>query len=272
MTAYRITLLASLLPSICVVAQPTAATKGKAPTRITSAYLRGPFVQADPTSLGPGFLGHDIKAVVASLSKSVPEKSEFETTEQFADRLASVQIQKQYIFVNDPATDAHPIDDYSSAGAFEYDADVQAFKRTVTMFYFDGRFAVRTIRMAAGQFVASNAFGVRTTVSRFEKTVYELQIKESSPFFEKGGPNETLVLINLTVPMEVATAAAAKSHLRLALLCTLTSMEVQRDDSVDDATIDHPVELHWHERILPVRIDRIFVFDNRTGRILTVVE
>jgi hypothetical protein len=37
--------------------------------------------------------------------------------------------------------------------------------------------------------------------------------------------------------MEVATAAAAKSHLRLALLCTLTSMEVQRDDSVDDATI-----------------------------------
>jgi len=111
-----------------------------------SAYLRGPFIQKSPTSLGPGFLGHDIRAVVAMLERSLPEfvpKSEFETSEHYDARLNSLKpAQEQFVFVDDPGVNARPADDYNDAGIFTYDADQEAFSRTIKLSPYDGAFAL----------------------------------------------------------------------------------------------------------------------------------
>ena len=136
------------------------------------------------------------------------------------------------------------------------------------MFDFEGRFAVRSNIVAAGQYVATNALGARVVVNRFEKTVYELEIEERSPFFDE---HDNSIFINLKVPMAVREAISAKVYLRLALVCTITKLEVRHEDLIVKATIESPEEVHWHERILPVKIDRIIVFDSRTGRICATV-
>jgi hypothetical protein len=245
----------------------------KIPPKPLAGYLHGPFMQRNETSLGPGFLGHDVKEVVSNIDKaSMRSKSEFETTEQFESRIAAIAPPKQYIFVNDPATDAHPIDKYSDAGAFVYNADVQSFSRTITMFYVQGVFALRSITTPTGQYVGTNSFGVRVVVNRFDRTVYELQIDEPSSFFEKGGDYDTSYFIHLVAPVPREAAMSVKSHLRIAILCTLTKMEIQHEDPVSSATVDKPTEVHWHEKIIPVGINKVIVFDDRAGNILSVLE
>ena len=236
-------------------------------------YLHGPFVQHSETSLGPGFLGHDVKEVVSNIERaSKNSKSEFETTEQFESRIAAIAPQKQFIFVNDPATDAHSVDEHSDAGVFLYNADVQSFSRTIKMFYFQGEFALRSITTPAGQYVGTNAFGVRIVVNRFDRTVYALEVEERSSFFERGGDYDTSSFIHLVAPVPREAAVSAKSHLRIAFLCRLAEMEIRHEDQVSSATVDNPTEVHWHERKIPVSLNKIIVFDDRTGNILSVLE
>ncbi len=276
----------SLLLCTSALFAQVPATKGKAPTA-SPGYLRDPFVKESLATFGPGFLGHDIKAVVALLEKASPKsKSEFETTAQFEARVASISpVGKQYVFVNDPSADAQHIDKYNDAGEFVYNADEQAFDRSIMMAYLGpssdrrtgtgGMFMLRNITVPTGQYAATNSFGVRTIVSRIEKTLYELQVLKTEGKLSKTGGDSSRpyasassMFIDIHAPMKTGEAISAKSHLRLAFICTVSASEVWREDNVTEPTIDNPVEIRWHEITLPVDINEIIVFDNRTGEIL----
>ncbi len=245
----------------------------------STGYLRGPFVLKSPASLGPGFLGHDIRSVIAALEKASPgPKSEFETTEHYETRVASFMgAQQQYVFVNDPVADAHPVDDYNNAGAFVYDADGQAVTRTIKLSsYGSGRFVLRSSTTAAGQYVGSNAFGVHTLVHRYIKNVYGISIRDRGDLIETENICANVPdchmdgdwFIRIRVPMEPTEAMALKDSLRIALVCTVSGSEITRDDQLTEATVSEPREIQWHDRALPVRLDKLWVFERRTGRIL----
>jgi hypothetical protein len=235
-----------------------------------TGYLHGPFVLKNPTSLGPGFLGHDIKAVVASIERSSPgAKSEFETTAQYEAREASfkARLQQEYVFVNDPSVDGHPTDDFDDIGIFTYDADAKLMLRKITMFGSSmGTVLLRSSTTAAGQYIGTNAFGVRKIISRYNKIVYSLVVKR------RGGPIATDSYDNwsiaIEIPMEMPEAIALKSRLRVAFVCTVSGQEIEHDDQITKPTVTEPMEIHWHIRSLPVEINTVWVFDVRTGHIL----
>jgi hypothetical protein len=259
-----------VLTSTAYLMLPAIATAQTNSSTRSTGYLPGPFVLKNPTSLGPGFLGHDIRTVVTLLERSSPgSKSEFETTADFEARTNSTNpTQKQYVFVNDPAVDSHPVDRYNDGGLFTYDADQQSFSRTIKMFYVGGLFVLRSNISAKGQFVAMNAFGVRKVVNRFEKNVYELRVTQQSDVIEA---ENSYWYVRIRVPVKVEDAIAVKSYLKIALVCTVTESEVEHEDQIIEATIAEPREIQWHEKRLPVRIDKLWVFDSRTGHILTTL-
>jgi|ERR1022692_210844 hypothetical protein len=238
-----------------------------------TGYLHGPFVLKNPTSLGPSFLGHDIRAVVASIEKSSPgEKSEFETTTQYEARKSSFRATQlhKYVFVNDPSVDGHPTDDFNDIGVFMYDADAKLMRRKITMFGSSvGTILLKSITTAAGQYVGTNAFGVHKIINRYNKIVYSLVVKYS------GGPIATDSsdnwLIAIEIPMETSEAITLKSRLRIAFVCTVFGQEIEHDDSITNPTVSEPREIHWHVRSLPVEINAVLVFDIRTGHILKAI-
>ena len=262
-----ISLMGILSAAVGLLAQTPVASKSKGPA--SPGYLHGPIPQ-NPTSLGPGFLGHDIRAVIANFEKSAPgPKSEFETTEQYEARLAtSKHNQQQYVFVNDPIVDAYYVgDELNDPGEFVYNADGHRFFRTIKMYHLqgviDGVFVLRSNTTATGQYVATNAFGVRKVVTRFVKNVYELRVTDG--YFVVGDRDWS---INIAVPMQVTEAISLKNHLRLAFVCTISGSEVKREDQTIEATASDPREVQLHEIGLPVRIDKLWVFDSRTGGII----
>jgi hypothetical protein len=258
---------------LSVLIGPTAFAFALAQTNggtAATGYLRGPFVLKNPTSLGPGFLGHDIKTVVASIERSSPgAKSEFETTAQYETRKASfkAQLQQEYVFVNDPSVDGHPTDDFDDIGMFTYDADAKLMRRKITMFGSSmANILLRSSTTAAGQYVGMNAFGVRKIINRYNKVVYSLAVKRS------GGPvaidSSDNWFIAVEIPMETPEAIALKSRLRIAFVCTVSGQEIEHDDQITNPTVTEPTEIHWHVRSLPVEINTVWVFDMRTGHIL----
>jgi hypothetical protein len=247
-------------------------TKGKL---ATTGYLRGPITVENITTFGPGFLGHDIRTVIASFPEP---KTEFETTDQYQNRLDSfiAQHQQQYVFVNDPKEDNH-----EDMGDFKYDADDEAIYRTIKLSSVDGRsILLRSKLIDRGSYVGSNAFGVRKIVTKLDQTNYELSVTTRSEVFvdddlsfEGSYPyrpavhNDLIWLIKIKVPMIASEAAASRNYLRIALVCTLVGSDIVHTDTYRGATITDPTEVHWHDRGLPVVINKVLIFDSRTGHI-----
>jgi hypothetical protein len=224
-------------------------------------------------SVSPGFLGEDIRTAVATLARSSPgPKSEFETTAQYEARVASFMARRQqYVFVNNPTADALRDAPDSDCEHFKYNADEQMLTRTVSLFTTaeGAAFELKVDIMPTGQYVATNAFGVRKLVRRFEKNVYELRVTKKPEFFEEAvGGGEWLLKIKL--PMRATEAMVLKSTLRIVLVCTVSEPDIRRGQWRTEATITEPSEVHVHTKGLPVRIDKLFVFDRRTGRIMAL--
>jgi len=76
----------------------------------------------------------------------------------------------------------------------------------------------------------------------------------------------------IELPVGASEAVALKNNLRIALMCTIAGPEnFILEDFSTEATLSKPVEIHWRVRRLPVIIDRLLVFDKRSGRILVTL-
>ena len=202
-------------------------------------------------SVGPGFLGQDTRTAVAALARSSPgPKSEFETTAQYETRMASFMARRQqYVFVNDPRVDALRDDSDSDFERFKYNADKQMLTRTVILSTgTEGApFELKVDMTPTGQYVATNAFGVRKLVHRFEKNVYELCVTEKPEIFDGAlGGSEWLVRIKL--PMKATEAMVLRDNLRIALVCTVSEPNIKQDGWRTEATITEPSEVHVHTK------------------------
>ena len=60
-----------------------------------------------------------------------------------------------------------------------------------------------------------------------------------------------------------------KPNLQIAIVCTVTRPRVYEDLETEDATITSPSEHHTRARFIAIRADQVWVFDSRTGRIVS---
>jgi TonB family protein len=255
-----------------------AETKQKTGTPQTSVgpkYLTGP-VPRPEGNLGSEFLGHDIRAVVARLRSSPLSrpKSEFETTDQYAARMSAFRPSDwQYVFVLNPTAN-----EFNGKVGFSYDADGKTLTGTVELSslmtalvddppYKDG-FALRDDLRSAGQYVGSNAFGVKRVVTKLESTQYAIVVADNTGVFKRREYAFEELIATVQLSASAIEAMALKANLGIALVCAVSPPRILETDHSAGATVTSPTELKQHTILVPVIPNELWLFDRRGGRVV----
>ena len=254
-----------------VVAQPKGPTASKQ-AATQSSYLTAPLSLA-ATTLGPNFTGHNIVRIIAELAASplAAPKSEFETSAAYESRKAMYLDSKsrQYAFV------------LTSQTEFVYDADAEQMSVKVTAsqrFYIDAGesrdhgFTLQTDIKSATKYVGSNALGVKATVTRVESDVFGVALSKDDRLFNiEASSFASKQEAKLAVDMDGATAKQLKPHLRVVLICTLVDPTVYVGTEYHSPTITVPTEITNDQEAVIVHPDQVWVYDNRSGKVITKV-
>lgn len=241
-------------------------------------YITGP-VPLDRAVLGPHFLGHDIRAVVRRIAGSPlsKPKSEFETAAQYAARMSAFRDKDfQYVFVIPNKTDV-----YGTSQQFSYDADGQTLTSSVSFALMrtpevaslpdhHGFLMIRADCPGERHYVGVNALGVRRNIARYYCDTYELILADPNGIFEPSGEGGYEVSeAPIRLQMNTDQAQDLEPNLRIAIVCTVTRPKVYEDFEREDATITNPSEYYTLARFIEIRPDQVWVFDSRTGRIVS---
>jgi hypothetical protein len=218
--------------------QPKPAQKA---ARTQTAYLTKPLALS-VESVGSGFKGHDIAAVITELKRSPANapKSEFETTQQYEQRVKILLESKnrQYVFV---------LDDYAASGT--YDADKEVMDMVVTapseigLFdsdthmvnepadstrYWSSSIELRSVVRSRTQYVGTSGLGAKATVTHITYDQYGIVLSTDDLMFSDTNGIGTRVSHSI-LEMNVQTAKSLKPFLRVALVCTLTTPTIYKE-------------------------------------------
>ncbi|HXR75797.1 MAG TPA: hypothetical protein VN737_07475 [Bryobacteraceae bacterium] len=233
------------------------------------------------TTLGPNFSGADIQAAVSNLQKSEANlKGEFETTTQYQARInaAKTNGRRTYVFVlGQPDT---PFGDTFLYGpSFNYDADngvmdARIYARTIIFHLEPGNpnypvMGLRRVKLSHEEYVASNAFGAKTVVSKSVEDVFGIALTSGNGLFQPSadksrGTFEAVITFRVPIPI----AKDLKPNLRIGLVCVLEQPTILEGVSFHEPTIDSPYDLFAEHKYLSVLPVQILVFDARGGAIL----
>lgn len=246
-------------------------------------YLTKPLPLSVDT-VGPGFKGNDIVALVAELKRSTKSasKSEFETTPQYEQRIRSFleSRSRQYVFVLDEFTAAanynadKNVMNISVTAPFMvglFDKDVQMVNDTPgDSSYFSSGFELRSLPRSTTQYVATNGLGVKINVTRSTFDEFGVVISKDDALFADLEPccDHIGTRATLSIDMAVQTAKALKPFLRVALVCTLVNPTVYEGAEEKSPTISFPREIKIKQQYLLVHPDELWVYDRRSGHIL----
>jgi hypothetical protein len=215
-------------------------------------------------------LGHDIRAVIRRIEESplAKPKSEFETTAQYTARISAFRDKDfQYVFVMG-----------SDDEQFEYNADERML--TSSWVTFGERMPeveglpgqnvllIRQDVTGTTHYVGVNAFGVQKNVTVRSVDEYNLILVDRNGIF-KQDPTYGYDEAPIRLPMNADQARDLKPNLRIAIVCTVTSPRVYETWEEDKATLTIPLETYTHTRFIAIRPDQVWVFDSRTGRIVS---
>lgn len=241
-----------------------------------SSFLTTPF---DPTqsTLGPNFRGHDIAAVYRAIDQSPArqERGEFEVNAAFERRQSSFEKVPLYGRVFTSSTFAFVVptgNNFIDDSSFIYDPDSEKFDVFVPATREKGlrRVTLRSVEYDRGSYLAGNAFNAKARVTsyRIDEFGVHFDINENAyldpPTLESEHP-----LVSLPVPL--AEAIKLKPALRVLLVCNLIDPWIDFDVSSHDPTITEPEEWTASYRNVNVKLLGIWVFDQRTGKVLEKV-
>ncbi len=248
-------------------------------------YFQGA-VPSGKDPLGPTFLGHDVRVLVAEIDRTIAArpKSEFETSAQYKSRLNSFHAQDwRRVTVLPIEEDSPDRLYYNSQGRvrFQYDADRQIMTGRIEPSANAGLlndnsnakqgFRLQKDCLAAGHYVGSNSFGTSALVKKIACKEYILTFERSSELFEKTESYSENVVAKLEIPMAPQEAMSQKASLRVALVFRVSDATVHRRNFLTKPTIADPYETAELHRFLVVDPEELWVFDFRTGRIITRV-
>jgi hypothetical protein len=271
-----------LIISLFLVGQAVAqsAPKTKAVSiGVQNRYLAGS-LSISAETVGPNFKGHDITAIIGELRRSplATAKSEFETTQEYGQRIETVLASKnrQYAFA---------LDGFNVALA--YDADAKVMKTSVTAYgapfvwdanlkgpngeeYFSSGFSLRSIvrprttliKNARGAWVSD----MHDNIDEFGIVISKDDGMFAEDFADTGSVSTRKAVMSLD--MDAQTARGLKAFLRVALICTLVDPTVYVGSDSVAPTRSHPIEIRVNRNYILMRSDELWIYDQRSGNVL----
>lgn len=210
-----------------------------------------------------GYRGNSI--VETYRQRAVAPKGEFETTEEYKARVASIHAGTFAFVIENPY--------------IKYDADTGAFDVEVlkapinTGLTLDGSAVwLKEELTPQGKYVGVNAFGVSATITKERVDVYSLSLRD-----EVDG--EWMHAVRLSLPMAAERASRLKSRLRVFLICEMTHGDTPALMSQDwsrgatgylelTPTIDNPTRRDTFFFTMSARLLGWWVFDVNSGEVL----
>ena len=99
---------------------------------------------------------------------------------------------------------------------------------------------------------------------------YELILADPNGIFEPSGEGVYVASeAPIRLPMGADQARDLEPNLQIAIVCTVTSPRVYDAFEEEKATFTAPLETHTHARFLAIKADQIWIFDRRTGRVVS---
>jgi len=220
-------------------------------------------------------MGHDLVKVYDALEERQQQgkKSEFETTEQWHQRVEELKVR--------PIIDAMKIQStwaFSGGSAKStYDADHQALHLYVDVSPFHGRAAALIARLdtkEGSSYTGSNAFGALRDVSRKEDTFHIISFTNSPSFGlvehkeeDILGYQEEHIAFFASVQIAADKAKELKGNLVALVVCQLTEPYVEHEDTYTPATFESPTSETDHFRFVVAQAIEIWIFDQSSGAV-----
>jgi hypothetical protein len=241
--------------------------------------------------LAQNYKGHDIAGIYNSIKNKIKlEKSEFETTSDYDDKISSIVIDDIYAFRLADTTkviNGH----YSGVQSITYDADNKKMKvviktdRDGQWSYKNGRASIiiKEIKGKSESYVGANAFGVKTIVERRSGTQYLIALTNQKKFGVSQFDSVVLepdrkLAIDIDVPIE--KARGLKDNIGVIVLCRPSLFKYEKplfykgNDLIfentyfNGATISSPTTVSFERKFINMEAVAVWVYELNTGIIL----
>jgi hypothetical protein len=238
------------------------------------SYSTEPF-EINARKLPPNYPGHDIVACYNRLKKAAPPKGEYETTAQYVARVNSLSTDYLYAFRVKPR-------DASFELEYTYDADKKLLVASLEVTRidlgfvpeFDGRrtadssiagITVRDTKAGRDTYVGSNAYGAKTTVTRFVRENYNIAFDKELP--------QGISWMKLTISITPNEARILKPRLSVLLICKLKTFADPPLLAFEcykflDPTIHSPIDSFTTKKYIHTDLKAIWLYDTVTGEVL----
>ncbi len=190
----------------------------------------------------------------------IEPKGEFETTGEFADRVAHAVGGASYVFRVSVAQDPSYCD-----GSIEYNADLARMTYRLPTIYpagADHGVPVQCTATGGGTYLASNAMGAKIRVTRFIRTLTEFTTDNENFLFDEG-----------SLELSPDAARALKPYVRLAVLVSpgtgTSGLPAESTTGETEPDFQDPYDVTY--RVSSIRSAQIeaLLYDVRTGKILS---
>ncbi|MDR3707160.1 MAG: hypothetical protein P4L33_02585 [Capsulimonadaceae bacterium] len=255
-------------------------------------YSTVPFDTTAPR-LPAGFAGADIQAIWSAATKLSPIKDEFETTEEFNQRVAGFAHAK--VADNLSVSDCLSFRVISEKVSSTYDADSHILTVSIRPYSFSLHNAnsieqyLREIGVSltehdfsyystdayfigcllssidGGTYTAQNAYGTQFTVRRQNYSSYELYIKNIANYHV--APTDGTLTV-ASIPLSADDARIAKPDISVLALChfsTYKSDYCNENNFIRRPTANDPIEYTLKLYVLHTVIDAFWVYNKSTG-------
>ena len=245
--------------------RPASATPTPTPAPTPSPTPEPPDYGTRPfdmslTALPAGFSGADVERVYEAFAERfrAEKKDEFETTEQYRQRL---ERQRAAPVLGDIRADSTVA--FNLLGPFsKYDADAGVLSVSVFLRDVGDSVVVRPVERSRRTFPAQNAFGAAFQVTETTADHYCLVLKNASSFSAES-------FVSFKLPADVATAREWKDSLRaLAVVRFVPPIFGANRGREKAATFNDPTAERITLKRLHCQLLELWLYDSRTGKIL----
>jgi len=248
---------------------------------VSSVSPFNPQVEALP----PRFAGHNAEAVYDLIRGKLPNpsKSEFESqaeylarAEEFAGKpfVANAKPSDLFAFCLSGHAMLEPVPaelDLFRNLETEYYAEAHTLTVTLPSYWaspseYTWSSIWRTSSHRLGEYIGSNAFGVKRAITRWAQNDSIIVIHDFS--WLSPDCDYKFRDVSCVVNMDGGTARSLSANLRVLIIGRLVAPFISSENYTGQPTIDAPAEIHHYQRFLHVQIEQLWLVDGVTGRVI----
>ncbi len=206
--------------------------------------------------------GEDIIDTYKKISayESSMKRGEFETKEEFKNRISSIQqLEKDHIFIKIPNYDHF----------FSYDMDKETYTyRGWSVHNKELSVEIKKIEKALGEYTGRNSFGASANVEKSKESIYGVNFIGINP------KNVKQYDYSFAFKLKPSAAKELKKSLDIVVEGVLAKKDksfTSFDSSYVSPTISAPYEKHVERYFINMRVLKIYVVNKYTDEIISIV-